>query len=87
MVVHALGEDGRLVVAVGDPDADGGGAGTGWRAGIHGDHDKLVDVIGPLVVKATGGADHAPRRDVEVAAMDEVGELGVHTGVTVPGQD
>lgn len=78
MFLHALREDGRLVVAVGNSDADGGGACPGRRPCIHGDHHELVDVIGSLVVQATGGADHAPRCDVEVAAMDEVRELRVH---------
>lgn len=85
--VRALGEDWSLVVAIGDPDADRGGACAGGRPGIYGDHHKLVDVIGPLVVKATGRADHASRRDNEITAVNEVGELGVHTGVTVPGQN
>lgn len=86
-VLHALGEDGRLVVAVGDSDADGGGACSGGRSCIHGDHHKLIDVIGSLIVQATGGADHAPRCDVKVTTVNEVRELRVYAGVTVPGQN
>lgn len=86
-VLHALGEDGGLVVAIGDSDADRGGARPGGRARIHGDDHKLVDVVRPFVVQATGGADHAPRCDVEVGAVDEVRELRVHAGVAVPRQN
>lgn len=44
-------------------------------------------MIGPLIVKATGGADHTSRRDDKITAVNEVRELRVHTGVTVPGQN
>lgn len=74
-VLHALGEDGRLVVAIGDSDANRGGARAGGHPRVHGDHHKLVGVIGSLVVQATGGADHAPRCDVKVASVNEVREL------------
>lgn len=84
---RALGEDGRLVVAIGDSDADRGGACAGGRPGIHCDHNELVDVIGSLIVQAAGGADHAPRCDVKVASVNEVRELRVYAGVTVPGQN
>lgn len=87
MVIHALGEDWSLVVAIGDSDTDRGGACAGGHPGVYGHHHKLVDVIGPLVVEATGGADHTSRRDDEVTAVNEVRELRVHAGVTVPGQN
>lgn len=85
--LHALGEDGCLVVAVGDSDADRGGPRARGCPCVHGDHHELVDMIGSLVVQAMRGADHAPWRDVKVTAGNEVRELGVHAGVTVPGQN
>lgn len=87
MILRVLGEDGRLVVAIGDSNADRGGARAGGSPCIHGDHHKLIDVIGSLIVKATGGAYHTPRCDVKVATVNEVRQLRVHTGVTIPGQN
>lgn len=86
-VLHALRKDRRFVVAVSNADAYGGRPGARRRSCIHGDDNKLVDVIGPLVVQATGGADHASRRDVKILARNEVGELGVHARVAVTSQN
>lgn len=85
--LHALGEDGRLVVAVGHSDANGGGSGAWGCTRIHGNHHKLIDVIGPFVVQATGGTDHASWCDVKVSAGNKVRELRVYAGVAVSGED
>lgn len=83
--IHALGEHRSLVVAVGNADADGRRARPRRRPRVHGDHHKLVQVIGPFVVQASGGVDHAPRRHVKVGTQDEVGQQRVQARVAVTG--
>lgn len=83
--IHALGKGRSLVVAVGHTDADGRCARSMRRPRVHGDHHKLIHVIGPFVVQAPGRADHASRRDVKVSTLDKVGELRVQAGVAVTG--
>lgn len=86
-ILRALRKDRRFVVAISNTDADGGCSSARRRSCIHGNDDKLIDVIGPLVVQATGGADHASSCDVEILAWNEVGELRVHARVTVTSQN
>lgn len=85
--LHALGEDRHLIVGVSHTDTNRGSPSSRRRPCVHCDNYKLVDVIGSLIVQATGRADHTPGCDVKIATRDEVGDLGVHPGIKVTSQN
>lgn len=81
-----LGEVRRLVVDVGHSDPHRGGAGSGDLAFVNRHHNKLIQVVHPLVVQRPSWENGPVRGNDEVRAERVIGEIGVLPGVTVAGR-
>lgn len=81
-----LGEVRRLVVNVSHSDPHCGGAGSGDLAFVDCHHNKLVQVVHPLVVQRPSRENGPVRGNDEVRTERVIGQIGVLPRVTVAGR-